>query len=92
MQGLIPTFIGIIKLLCEFDRKRKIPIWEDTEVFLASPEDVIIKKLDYYRQGGSGKHIKDIRGILAETKVDEEYLQHWITKLNLTQSWQEAKS
>jgi hypothetical protein len=27
---------------------------------------VIVPKLEYYREGGSGKHLKDIRGMLAE--------------------------
>jgi hypothetical protein len=54
---------------------------------MASPEDVILKKLDFYRQGGSEKHLKDIRGIMAETELDKAYLQTWVQKLNLSAEW-----
>ncbi|MCH8922120.1 MAG: hypothetical protein IIA67_03095 [Planctomycetes bacterium] len=30
----------------------------------ASPEDTILKKLEYYREGGSEKHVRDIKGVL----------------------------
>ncbi len=42
---------------------------------------------DFYRQGGSGKHLKDIRGILANTAIDQEYLQRWLGTLGLTREW-----
>lgn len=73
--------------ICEFSRKRRVPFWQGSEVFLASPEDIIIKKLEYYRLGGSEKHLKDIRGILAETELDEVYLTGWIEKLSLNKEW-----
>ncbi len=76
--------------LCEFARRRKVPFWQGTEVYLASPEDVIIKKLEYYREGGSQKHLKDIRGILAETEIDEAYLAQWVSKLGIEQEWKMA--
>ncbi len=34
-----------------------------------------IKKLDYFREGGSEKHLLDIRGILANTDIDQKYLE-----------------
>jgi len=71
----------------EFSRRRKTPFWNGHEVYVASPEDVIIAKLEYLRQGGSEKHIKDIRGILAETEVDRTYLDQWIQKLGLMPQW-----
>ena len=73
----------------EFKRKNKVPFWQGSEVFLATPEDVIIKKLSYYREGGSEKHLKDIRGIMAESKVDKTYLDKWIQTLNLSNEWNE---
>ncbi len=38
---------------------------EGCEVRFASPEYVILRKLEYYREGGSEKHLRDIEGILA---------------------------
>lgn len=71
----------------EFGRRRKAPFWNGHQVYIASPEDVIIAKLEYLRQGGSEKHTKDIRGILAETEVDQTYLDHWVQKLGLSPQW-----
>lgn len=76
----------------EFERRRKLSLWKDNEIFVASPEDIIIKKLDYFRQGGSEKHLKDIRGILAQTDIDQHYLNDWINKLNLVIEWQQAQA
>ena len=33
-------------------------------VMLAPPEYVILRKLEYFREGGSEKHLRDIRGML----------------------------
>jgi hypothetical protein len=76
----------------EFARRRKAPFWNEREVFVASPEDVILMKLDYFRQGGSQKHLGDIRGILAETSIDTSYLDHWIAQLGLERQWEQVKA
>ncbi len=73
--------------ICEFGRRRKAPFWQSNEVYIASPEDVIIKKLDYYREGGCEKYLTDVRGILAHTVVDESYLGVWVRKLGLSDEW-----
>lgn len=73
----------------EFKRRQKVPFWQGSEVYLATPEDVILKKLCFFREGGSEKHLKDIRGILAESKnIDKKYLQEWIGRLNLKPEWE----
>jgi len=76
----------------EFSRRRKCPFWEGHDACVASPEDVILKKLDFYRQGESQKHLHDIRGILAETPLDQQYLDYWIDQLNLASEWKKIIS
>lgn len=71
----------------EFSRRSKIEILPQFEVYIAAPENIILKKLDYYREGGAEKHLTDIREILAGSKVDSDYLQLWITKLGLSKEW-----
>ncbi|MEI6806341.1 MAG: hypothetical protein WCK49_07550 [Myxococcaceae bacterium] len=73
----------------EFARRSRVPFWQNSEVFMASPEDVILKKLEYFREGASQKHLRDIQGILAQTQIDETYLQSWISKLGLERQWAE---
>ena len=37
----------------------------DLPVRVAPPEYVILRKLSFYQEGGSEKHVRDIRGVLA---------------------------
>lgn len=75
----------------EFARRKKIMITEGFEIYIASPEDLILKKLDYYREGESEKHLSDIRDVLMNVPLDEEYLQYWISKMGLTNEWNKVK-
>ncbi len=76
----------------EFQRRRLIELAPGIQIFIASPEDVIIKKLDFYREGGSEKHLTDIRDILSLTSVDQEYLELWIKKFGLQIEWAKVRS
>ena len=61
----------------------------ETTISLAPPEYVIVRKLEYYREGGSEKHLRDIRGMLAVSGelLDRAALQEWIGRLNLNAEW-----
>jgi hypothetical protein len=58
-------------------------------VRFAAPEDVIIKKLEYFRLGGSEKHIRDICGMLKAQgdRIDRDYIQEWAGEMGLTEIW-----
>jgi len=71
----------------EFSRKTKQDFLPNLEVFVATPEDIIIKKLVYYDEGRSNKHLEDIKGILANTPIDSAYLSRWIERLHLEDLW-----
>ena len=71
----------------EFRRRKRVTFWEGFDAFVATAEDVILKKLAYYREGQSEKHLRDIRGILANTEVDGGYIEHWTEKLGLSDLW-----
>jgi len=72
-----------------FDRARRVHSEPDLEVTFASPEDVIIKKMEYYREGGSEKHLRDIAGVLkfGRASVDRAYIERWADRLELRQIW-----
>ena len=61
----------------------------DREIPFAAPEDVILKKLEYFREGGSEKHLRDCVGILKVQagQTDDAYLAHWVTRLGLDAEW-----
>jgi hypothetical protein len=58
----------------------------------ASPEDVIIRKLEYYKLGGSEKHLRDIRGIIGiqGDDLDHAYIQTWASRLGVKNEWEMA--
>ena len=64
-------------------------MFSDQETNFASPEDVIIKKMEFYRDGGSEKHLRDITGILkiSGDAVDRNYISEWAKRLELTDIW-----
>ena len=59
-------------------------------ITLAPPEYVILRKLEYYREGGSEKHMRDIRAILAVSndQLDRPAIDEWISRLGVDQEWQ----
>lgn len=75
----------------EFQRKQRLELWPGLEAFIAAPEDVILKKLEFFREGESQKHLLDIKGILIQTKVDTHYLEGWVKQLGLQTQWEMAK-
>ena len=72
-----------------FGRIRRIFPAESYQANFASPEDVIIKKMESYRAGGSEKHLRDITGILkiSGEEVDRSYISEWASRLDLTDIW-----
>jgi hypothetical protein len=72
-----------------FGRSRSLPIDAGSNADFASPEDVILKKLEYYREGGSEKHLRDIAGVLKTqgSALDYQYLKIWVLRLGLSEIW-----
>jgi len=84
----------IIRKDSEFDRSRfsrirRIQPAETYQANFSSPEDVIIKKMEFYKEGGSEKHLRDITGIIkisGET-LDRDYIAYWAKRLGLMEIW-----
>lgn len=75
-----------------FSRGRQVRVAPDLTTSFASPEDVIVKKLEYFREGGSEKHLRDIAGILAISgnDVDSRYISRWARKRGLLDLWEQV--
>lgn len=78
----------------EFDRARlrrvvRVHSRPDLASWFASPEDVILKKLEYFKEGGSEKHIRDILGVLKvqDEQIDRAYIAEWAERLGVTEEW-----
>lgn len=77
----------------EFSRRRKSAVFPDQEGAFASPEDVIVKKMEFYKEGGSEKHLRDITGILkvSGAEVDVRYIAEWAARLGVMEIWEAIK-
>lgn len=78
-------------------RRRKDTLDEEqdpTEFYFVSAEDIILSKLDWYRQSGevSNRQWNDVLGVLKVQKqlLDTAYLEHWAAKLQLAEFLQRA--
>ncbi|MCL4270678.1 MAG: hypothetical protein KJZ72_14085 [Anaerolineales bacterium] len=64
------------------------------EVYVHSPEDLILYKLMYLGLSGQPKHARDIAAILKAKKdqLDYGYIDGWVERLGLISVWQEIRA
>jgi hypothetical protein len=72
-------------------QRRRIRWNDSVEISVAPPEYVVLRKLEFYREGRSAKHPADIRAIQEITGVDEAALAPWLDRMGLGPFWQEVK-
>jgi hypothetical protein len=74
-----------------FRNKRSVDFEGETLV-LAPPEYVIVRKLEYFREGGSDKHLRDIRGMLnvSREQINQVELDEWIRRRGLESEWRKV--
>lgn len=63
-------------------------------IAVAPPEYVIVRKLEYFREGGSDKHLRDIRAILnvSGELLDRSALHDWITRRGVEAEWRKVSA
>lgn len=85
------------RLRQEMARRRQIrldPNDSTSTVFIASPEDAVLYKLEWYRDGGgvSDRQWRDVLGVLKvqEESLDLDYLRRWADQLALRELFERA--
>lgn len=78
--------------MLEFDRRVPTKIF-GTTLFVASPEDVLISKLEWAKLAESERQIEDAAGIIRTQgqDLDTAYIEDWTSKLGLQAEWANAK-
>ena len=90
----------------DFYPSRRHPYWEwafehrrldrvgDEEIWFAPPEYVILWKLEFFREGGGDKHLRDIRGMLlvSPESIDQAVLDRATAELGLGALWRQAQN
>ena len=73
-------------------KRKKIEI-EGEPFWLAPPEYVVLRKLQYYRESEWEKHLRDIANILevSSDEIDFKFLKEEIEKYGLQKEWSEVK-
>lgn len=67
--------------------RRRIRFGEG-ELALAPPEYVILRKLEFWREGGSEKHLRDVRAMLAAVPdLDRGFLDVELRRRGLEDAW-----
>ncbi len=73
----------------QVQRSRRLPTVAGRIAQVSAPEELIAKKLEYYDNGGSDRHLRDIATILQSSTitVDRERISNYANQLQLSQLW-----
>ena len=73
--------------------RQRVEVGNGQALWIAPIEYVILKKLEYFREGRSEKHLLDIRGMLAVSgdTIDSSFLASQIAALGLAAEWELAR-
>ena len=75
----------------EFARRRAVSV-AGQRVFIVSPEDLILSKLDWAKESRSQMQLDDVRNLLRAVQgLDTAYLNRWADRLGLTTLYQEVR-
>lgn len=76
----------------EFSR-RKVEDLGDLKLTVATPEDILIAKLEWAKMGQSERQLEDASSIvrIKGDTLDVPYVERWVKELNLDEQWQAAK-
>jgi hypothetical protein len=72
----------------QFQRRQKKTVGASDDLLFASPEDTVLAKIEWYRDGGcvSDRQWRDLLGVLKVQagSLDRAYLAHWAGELGIT--------
>jgi hypothetical protein len=78
--------------LSKFDRRRRVKLM-GIDLWVLSPEDVILSKLDWARDSGSDLQFRDVFGVIKVQwdKLDWDYLRRWAKDLDVEKNLEKIK-
>jgi hypothetical protein len=74
-------------------KRRQKDVFLGESVYIASPEDTILVKLDWFKKSQSEKHLQDALGVLkvSKEKLDFDYIECWAERLKIMDIWRKLK-
>jgi hypothetical protein len=78
--------------MTEFDRRATHEV-ADMSLTLATPEDVVVAKLEWAKIGDSERQLVDAAGIIKMQRetLDFAYIEKWVEALELQQQWSSVR-
>jgi hypothetical protein len=63
-------------------------------IMVAPPECVIVRKLEFFREGGSDKHLRDIRTMLkvSREQINMVDLNEWVQRQGVEAEWKKVSA
>ena len=76
----------------ELRRRQQVNL-QGPSLVVASPEDIVISKLEWSSLAQSRRQIEDVAAILRVrwAELDHSYLEKWVLELGLKQEWSDAQ-
>jgi hypothetical protein len=69
----------------------RVPIDNEFKAVFSSPEDIILKKLEWHTMGGGERHLRDIAGVIKtlQDRLDRAYVAVRAEELGLGELWRQ---
>ncbi|MFI5344445.1 MAG: hypothetical protein ACHQUC_09520 [Chlamydiales bacterium] len=76
----------------EFERRRQIKCG-DQLIWIVTPEDLILSKLEWAKESSSEIQLNDVRNIFSSAKnLDLNYINRWVQKLQLIDIYKKVQA
>jgi hypothetical protein len=74
----------------QLDRAIRRPTAADRDALYGAPEDIILKKMEAYQEGGSEKHLRDVASMLKvmRERIDRSYIEQEASTRGYSDVWQ----
>ena len=74
----------------QLSRTVRAPVFPGRDARFVAPEDLVLKKMEYYREGGSEKHLRDIAGMakVLGPRLDRAYIEMMSERMGIADVWQ----
>jgi len=75
----------------EFKRRKRI-VFEGMEIYVATPEDLVLSKLYWAKESLSELQLGDVKNLLKSVKIlDKDYLEQWARYLDIEELYRKVK-
>ncbi|OHC00007.1 MAG: hypothetical protein A3G70_08465 [Planctomycetes bacterium RIFCSPLOWO2_12_FULL_39_13] len=75
----------------EFKRRKRIT-FEDMELYVVAPEDLVLSKLYWAKDSLSELQLGDVKNLIKNVKnIDQEYLELWVKYLDIEELFRKVK-